>query len=104
MSHPVRFGDDDVQKTVGGVLGDVSAAIPQGLGVAADIGQRCAQLMGHIGHELLAPLLVAVLLGHVVEHDQHAAAGLVGEGGQIQLQRPVSHHHLTLGVVGPLEG
>ena len=60
--------------------------------------------MGDVGHELLAALLVAVLLRHVVEHDQHAAAGLVGEGRQIQLQRPLPHPHLLLGVVGPLQG
>ena len=60
--------------------------------------------MGHICHELLAALLVAVLLRHVVEHHQHAAAGLAGEGGQIELQCPARHLHLGLGVVGPLEG
>ena len=45
-----------------------------------------------------------MLLRHVVQHHQHAAAGLVREGGQEQLQRPVAHLHLRLGIVGPLEG
>ncbi len=39
-----------------------------------------------------------------MKHHQHAAAGLVGKRRQKQLQRPVPHLHLRLGVVGSLEG
>ena len=59
--------------------------------------------MGDVGHEFLSPLLVAVLLRHIVEDDEHAAAELVGKGRQIKLQRPLTNHQLALGVVGPLE-
>ena len=108
VGHAVRLRDDDVQKAVGGLHRDVSGKIvtgvPDGLGIAADVGEGGAQLVGDIGHELLAPLLVAVLLRHVMKHHQHAAAGLVGKRRQKQLQRPVPHLHLRLGVVGSLEG
>ncbi|CAN4011208.1 EamA family transporter, partial [Dysosmobacter welbionis] len=104
VGHAVRLRDDDVQKAVGGLHRDVPLRVPQGLGIAADVGEGGAQLVGDIGHELLAPLLVAVLLRHVMKHHQHAAAGLVGKRRQKQLQRPVPHLHLRLGVVGSLEG
>ena len=61
--------------------------------------------MGDIGHELLAPLLVAVLLRHVVQDDEHAALLLIaGEGGEVELQHPIPHHLLGLGVVRAAEG
>ena len=103
MGHSICFCDDDIQETVGGIPGDV-AAVPQGLGVAADIGQRRTQLMGHVGNEFLSALLIAVLLRHIVKDDQHAAAGLIREGGQVQFKCTVSDHHLTFGVVGTLKG
>ena len=43
------------------------------LRIAGDGGQRCAQLMGHIGGELAAAGLGAAGAGHVLEEDGHAA-------------------------------
>ena len=59
--------------------------------------------MRHVGHEFLAPFLIPVLFRHVMEQDQHAALGLVGEGGEVEGQRPVSRHQLILDVVGLLK-
>ena len=81
MGHAVRFGNDDIQKTVGHVLRDIAASIPQGFGVTADIGQRSAKLVGDVGNELLASFFVAVLLRDVMQHDQSAALFVIGEGG-----------------------
>ena len=82
--HPVRLADDDVQKAVLHGAGDV-LAVPDGLRVAADVGQRGAQLVGDVGHELLAHLLVFPLGGDVVHYRHHPAVLPIGEGGQVEL-------------------
>ena len=45
-----------------------------------------------------------MLLRHIVEEDQHAALGLVGEGGEVEGQGPVARHQLVLNIVGLLQG
>ena len=103
--HTVGLADDDVQEAVFHLSGDVSLGGAEGLRVAADVGEGGAQLMGDVGHELFAPLLVAVLLRHVVQDDEHASLLLtVGEGGQVELQHPIPHHLLGLRVVRAAEG
>ena len=39
VGHAVRLRDDDVQKAVGGLHRDVPLRVPQGLGIAADVGE-----------------------------------------------------------------
>ena len=77
VGHPVGLRDDNVQEVVFRLLRNGPSGVPQGLRIAADIGEGGTQFMGDIGHEFLAPLFIAVLLRHVVENDQHTAAGLV---------------------------
>ena len=104
MGHAVRFRNDDIQEIVFHLPGDVIPGVPDGFGVAADVGQGGPQFVRHVGYELFAPLLVSVLLRHVMEQDQHAALGLVGEGREVEGQGPVSHHQLIFNIVGFLEG
>ena len=78
MGHAVRFADDNVEKVVFRLAAQVAARLADGLGIGADVRQRRAQLVGDIGDEFLAPLLGLAVLGHVVQHDEHAAALLVG--------------------------
>ena len=104
MGHAVRFRNDDVQEIVLHIPGNVISGIPDGFGVAADVGQGGPQLVRHVGHEFLAPFLIPVLFRHVMEQDQNAALGLVGEGREVEGQGPVSHHQLIFNVVGFLEG
>ena len=100
--HPVRLADDDVQKAVFRLPGD-ALHVPEGLGVAADVGEGGAQLVGDIGHELLAHLLVLPLGGDVVHHRHHAAVLPLGDRSQVQLQDALAHRQLPGGEVGPLE-
>ena len=104
VGHAVRFRNDDIQEIVFHLPGDVIPGVPDGFGVTADVGQGGPQFVRHVGYELLAPFLVPVLLRHVMEQDQHAALGLVGEGREVEGQGPVSHHQLIFNVVGFLEG
>ncbi len=50
--------------------------------------------MGHVGDEFLAAFLSLALLRHVVEHDEHAAAFLVGKGREVQLDRALADRQL----------
>ena len=43
--------------------GRLPARIQQGLGIRADVGQRRAQLVRHIGHELAPRVVQPALLG-----------------------------------------
>ena len=59
--------------------------------------------MGHVCHEFLPALLVAVLLRHVVQYDQDTALVFGGEGRQVNLQGPLSHPQLVGHVVGLMQ-
>ena len=52
---------------------------------AGEFGSTIAQLVGDIGHELLAHLLVLPLGGDVVHHRHHAAVLPLGDRSQVQL-------------------
>ena len=104
MGHAVRFRDDNIKEAVFHVPGKIVTGIPDGLGIAADIGKRGTQFMGHIGDKFLPPLLIAVLLRDVMEQNQNAALSLIGKGRQVKRQRPVAHHQLVLNVIGLLQG
>ena len=101
--HAVRLADDDVQEVPREAGGQVVPGLPQGLRVGADVGQGRAQLVGHVGHELFAPLLVAPPLRHVVQ-DRQDAPGPFVEGGDQQFQGPLPYHQLPPYTVRPLEG
>ena len=88
MGHPVALGQDDAQEIFLRGGGDVTGAVHQRFGIAADVGQGGAQLMGDIGHEFPAHFLRLVLLGDVVDDHQYAALPLPVKGGQAQLQTP----------------
>ena len=103
MGHAVRFRNDDIQEIVFHLPGDVIPGVPDGFGVTADVGQGGPQLVRHVGYELFAPFLVPVLFRYVMEQDQHAALGLVGEGREVEGQGPVSRNQLILDVVGLLK-
>src|ERR1043166_3390594 len=55
------------------VLGVVEPALEQRLGVAAQRGERRAELVRHVRHEILPHALQRLALGEVVEHEQHRA-------------------------------
>ena len=90
MGHAVRFRDDNIKEAVFHVPGKIVTGVPDGLGIAADIGKRGTQFMGHIGDKFLPPLLIAVLLRDVMEQNQNAALSLIGKGRQVKRQRPVA--------------
>ena len=100
VGHAVGLVEDDPQEPVLHLRGQVSHPVVQSLGVALDVGQRGAQLVGHVGHKVLALLLrlfqlVDVglqLLGHDVE-----ALGELADliaGGHLQLPGEVPLGHL----------
>ena len=82
---------DDFQKAPR-VVAILERAAQQRLQVAVDGGERGAQLVGDVGHELRAYLLEPPELGDVVQH--HDDAGIIG--GQPQRHR--------IGLDGALEG
>ena len=103
VGHPVRLGQDDPQEALLSVGGHPAGAVGQGLGVAADVGEGGAQLVGDVGHELPAQLLVPAQVGDVVDDHQSARLALLVKGGEQQLQIPPVHLPLPLQHVGPLQ-
>ena len=104
MGHAVRFADDNVEKVVFRLAAQIVARLADGLGVGADVRQRRAQLVGDIGDEFLAPLLGLAVLGHVVQHDEHAAALLVGEGREVELHTALADRQLGFDKLASLHG
>ena len=68
--HPLRVPRDDLEEPPPLVL--VGVALRQRLDVAADRGQRRAQLVRHVGDEVAADLIRPAQLGDVVQHEDDA--------------------------------
>ena len=110
MGHAVGFIKNDPQKALLHLGGQLAHPIGQGFGIAFDVGQRGAQLVGHVGHKILALLFGLFqlgdigfqLLGHGVE-TLGELADLIA-GGDFQLPGEVPLGHLLNAVGEPLEG
>ena len=77
VGHAVSFADDDIEKVILRFTAEVAARFADGFGIGAHVGQRRAQLVGNVGNEFLTPLFRFLLFGHIVQHDENAAAFLV---------------------------
>ena len=104
MGHAVRFADDNVEKVILCLAAQIVARLPNGLGIRADIGEGGAQLVGNVGDELLAALLGFALLGHIVQHDQNAAAFLVGKWRKVKLHAALADGKFPFHIVAALHG
>ena len=102
MGHPVALVEDHLQKVTGHLRGQVGVLL-QGLGIAANVGDGGSELMGDVGHKLLAHGLVLHLLGDIVDHHQHPHLLLPVKGRQEEQQRALSPDGLALQAV-PLQG
>ena len=103
MGHAVALVENDPQKLFFCGGRQLSGAVREGLGVAADVGKGGAQLVGDIGHKFPLHILGFPLLGHIVEHHQHAALAVPVKGSQQQLQEAFSLPALLLQIVRSLE-
>ena len=104
MGHAVRFADDNVEKVILCLAAEIIARLPNGLGIRADIGEGGSQLVGNVGDELLAALLGFALLGHVMQHDQNAAAFLVGKWRKVKLHAALADGKFPFHIVAALHG
>ena len=100
VGHAVALVEDDSQELLLHGWGQVSGAVHQRFGIAADVGEGGAQLVGHVGHELPAHLLVLPLLGDVVDDHQYAPLPVPVEGSHQQLEESLLNRLLFLEVVG----
>ena len=104
MGHAVCFADDDIEEVVFRLAAQVVARLADGLGIGADICERRAQLVRNIGDKFLAALLGLAVLGHIVQHDENAAALLIGEGSEVELHAALADSELALNIVAALHG
>ena len=104
VGHAVCFADDNVEKVILCLAAQVVARLADGLGIGADICERRAQLVGDVGDELLAALLGFALLGHVMQHDQNAAAFLVGKWRKVKLHAALADGKFPFHIVAALHG
>ena len=51
-----------------------------------------------------AALLGLAVLGHIVQHDENAAALLIGEGSEVELHAALADSELALNIVAALHG
>ena len=90
--------------------GQIAHPVRQGFGVAFDVGQGGAQLVGYVGDKILALLLGPLQLGDVglqlLGHGVKALGKLADliAGGDFQLPGEVALGHLLDAVGEPLEG
>ena len=104
VGHAVCFADDDIEEVVFRLAAQIVARLPNGLGIGADICERRAELVGDIGDKFLAALLGLAVLGHIVQHDENAAALLIGERGEVELYAALADSELALNIVTALHG
>ena len=72
---------DRAEKTITVGFGDLPVPVDQRLDEAFDHAKRCAQLVGDVGHEVLAHGLELFLAGDLMEHAEHPAALAAIPGG-----------------------
>ena len=82
VSHPVGLVQNHSQEISGHLRGHIPQPLLQRFGIAANVGQRGTQLVGYIGHKVLAHLLSGTLFGDIVNEHQHAPLVPPGEGGK----------------------
>ena len=74
--HPLRVARDDLEEPAALVL--VGVALRQRFDVAANRGQRRAQLVRDVGDEVAADLIGAPQVGDVVQHEDDAVRDRAG--------------------------
>ena len=75
--HALALTRDHAEELLFRIERNISGRVEQGLGVGADIGERRAQLMRDIRHELAPRVVQTALLGDIVQHGDHAAHNTV---------------------------
>ena len=86
------------------MLAVVDRTVEERLDVAADGGERCLQLVAHVGHEILTNALEAPHLRDVLEDDDHAHRVLIVEAVRLGANDRVlvRDAHLELGLGGAI--